>query len=80
MAVLIKCYTDNMSGNTVDFQPHRHRDSRDPEEGDQIFLWKIELENPRFGNPHSSGVGLAERGVLAQKSSERQTVAQTPKN
>ena len=68
MNVLIKCYTDNMRGNAVVFQIRRHPpDTPDPEQGDQIFLWKLELENPRPDNTHISGGGLAERGVLAQK-------------
>jgi hypothetical protein len=63
MAVLLKCYSDDVNGYTVCVQNRKHPPSTpDPQPGDRIFVWKV--QNLRPQSVHVRGFGLAERGSL----------------
>jgi hypothetical protein len=66
MAVLLKCYADDMHGDTVFVQNRKHPpDTPDPQPGDRVFVWKV--QGLRCDSTHARGFGLAERGSLVSQ-------------
>jgi hypothetical protein len=61
MAVLLKCYAENMRGDAVSVLNNKHPpNTSNPQPGDRVFIWKV--QNP--SSSHTPGFGLAERGSL----------------
>ena len=69
MAVVLKCYADRLDKDNnavVVYKSRIPKNTPNPQPGDQAFVWTIELDSPRPGNPHAGakGKGLEYRGNL----------------
>ena len=59
MAILIKCYADDVVGNTASFKNKKPAVKPMPESGDRVFIWTFEMLHKK-----DRGAGLAERALL----------------